>query len=73
MPIKVTSSAIEEYDYDPRTRELTIKWVKGATYVYTKVPPDKVAAISDADATKGQSVGMYVNKEIVPFHEGIRV
>lgn len=73
MPIKVTSSAIEEYDYHPIRRELTLWWNKGGPHVYLNVPPEKVAALAEADATKGKSVGAYVNKEIVPYHEGLKV
>ena len=67
MP-KVTSSAISEYDYDPLRRELTVKWNTGGTYVYTKVAPEKVDALVAA-----KSVGQYVNKNIVPYHEGLKV
>jgi hypothetical protein len=64
----VDSSNIEQIGYDAGAMELWVRFVGGATYVYTEVPPSTYEELMSAD-----SKGSYLNREIKPnytFHQG---
>jgi hypothetical protein len=61
------SSAVQDFDYDPERRELTVTFVTGRVYCYGKVPEE----IYDAFVASG-SKGRFFNKYIrgsYPYRE----
>lgn len=62
---KIQSSAISAYNYDPTTQKLTIDWKSGSRHAYESVPADVVERLKTAE-----SVGKFVNENIVPKYSG---
>lgn len=63
MPVMrpVESSAIEAVGYEPATRELFIRYVETATYVYRNVGPEVFDKLISAP-----SKGAFVNEHVKP-------
>ena len=60
--VPVASSAVQSFDYDPKTQDLNIKFVGGSKkYLYPNVPPEVVTEFMDSP-----SKGKYVNSVIGP-------
>jgi hypothetical protein len=61
--VPVQSRGIAAAGYDARARILRVRYIKGHTYDYLDVPPNKHAAFNMAE-----SKGRFVNYQIKPFH-----
>ncbi len=46
----VESSAVTDVDYDPQARRLLVRFVSGAAYAYSDVPPAISRAFMAADS-----------------------
>jgi len=62
------STAIEAFSYDEALSELTIRFVGGATYVYSLVPASVAASLEAA-----RSRGAFVNGRIKDRHPFRRI
>lgn len=58
------SSAVEHFGYDPKRRELTIRYTGGRSYAYLQVPKEEYEALRRAP-----SLGIFVNRRIKPRYE----
>lgn len=64
----VKSSNLHSVGYDPRSRDLTVRFKSGATHRYHDVPPEKHAALMAAD-----SVGSHFHAHIRSAHRSTKV
>jgi hypothetical protein len=62
------SSQVESFGYDPETKTLGVKFVRGGTYHYLKVPQETADAMAAAE-----SVGKFVGQALRGKFEFVRL